>query len=83
MIFRTLRIALFAPTLLLMASCASGPEVKKAERWSSYPGCNAAQCKSWYDECSAECVNARSASVTECENKCRGKVPDCESACPG
>jgi hypothetical protein len=72
------------PALALLAACASsGPEVQKSARWSPYPGCNAKQCQSWYEECSAECVNAHSASVTECENKCRANVSNCESSCAG
>jgi hypothetical protein len=71
-----------AVAMFLAASCATS-EVSKSERWSTYPGCNAAQCKSWYEECSAECINDQSASVTECENKCRGRIPACEEACAG
>ena len=66
----------------IMAACATG-EVTKANRWEAYPGCNAAQCKSWYEECSSECINNQSATVTECENKCRAKIAACEEACPG
>lgn len=71
-----------ALALSLAAACATS-EVSKSERWSTYPGCNAAQCQSWYEECSAECINDQSATVTECENKCRAKIPACQEACAG
>lgn len=77
-----LMASLGALALGLVAACATA-EVTKSARWSSYEGCNAAQCRSWYEECSAECINEQSASVTECENKCRGKIPACEDACSG
>lgn len=81
---KPLAVLLFPSVLAaaLVAGCAS-TEVKKSERWSSYPGCNAAQCRSWQEECSSECINAQSASVNECENKCSAKLAECESACPG
>lgn len=77
-----LLISLGALALGVAAACAT-TEVSKSDRWSTYPGCNAAQCQSWYEECSAECINQQSASVTECENKCRAKLPSCEEACSG
>ena len=74
-------LAFLAPIAVaaVLGACASS--MQKAERWAPYPGCNAGQCKTWYEECSAECINMRTMSVTECENRCRARVPDCESAC--
>jgi hypothetical protein len=72
-------------TALLAAAalaCASS-QTSKSDRWAPYPGCNARQCQSWYDECSVECMGQKGMTVTECENKCRARVPECEAACPG
>jgi len=66
--------------LLVVTACASGG-VTKSARWAPYPGCNARQCQTWYDECSAECISEKRISVTECENKCRAPIPDCEASC--
>jgi hypothetical protein len=70
---------LFCAALAAFACASSTP--KKSVRWVPYSGCNAAQCKSWYEECAAECVNQREMGVNECENKCRANVPSCESSC--
>ncbi|MBI2377724.1 MAG: hypothetical protein HYV07_27225 [Deltaproteobacteria bacterium] len=68
---------------LLLTSCASSKDVTASGRWEKYPGCDAKQCQSWYEACSAECVNDQEATITECENKCRAKQSSCESSCPG
>ena len=78
---KTLVLLTFSALLsaLTIACAASGP--KKSVRWVPYAGCSAGQCKSWYEECSAECVNQHDMSTTECEAKCRANVPNCESQC--
>jgi hypothetical protein len=68
---------------VVFASACAGTEVRKSDRWASYPGCNEAQCRSWKSECEAECVNAQVTSVSECEAKCRSKLDPCLAACSG
>ncbi len=56
-------------------ACASAPR-----RWVAYPGCSAGQCQTWFEECRAECLNAKGA-VQECQDRCQAPVGECQSAC--
>lgn len=63
--------------------CACGPKVKKSDRWDAYEGCGEAQCQSWFEQCSTECMNGGEMGVTECENKCYSIKTKCLVDCPG
>ena len=62
------RVVFIFIALIFVFSCSS--KVKKTKIWKTYPGCNEAQCQSWYEECSSECLMRGNMGVTECENKC-------------
>lgn len=75
----------FALILTFTAALAVGFACAKrgSTRWQPYPGCDVAQCQSWFEECRAECMNARKHTVTECDNRCQAQVPACEAQCGG
>ena len=75
--------SLFVAALGLAAAIGACATSGTSPRWVPYAGCNANQCRSWYEECAAECINRHEATVTECENKCRANVGSCESSCGG
>lgn len=68
---------------LLLAACKTTSDAEKSDRWTPYPGCDANQCKSWYEACSADCINKKTMSVTECENKCLAHRASCDTSCGG
>ena len=74
---------LFALLLAASTGCRSQSDTTKSDRWTPYAGCDANQCKSWYEGCSAECINKKTMSVTECENKCLAHRQNCEGSCGG
>lgn len=73
-------LVLGALAAVAIAACAT---TGKSPRWVPYAGCDANQCRSWYEECAADCINRHEATVTECENKCRSNISSCESSCGG
>jgi hypothetical protein len=80
-IARLTRVWVVAGALLggaLWASCAT-----TSTRWEPYQGCTKAQCKTWADECVAECINKHTGSIEECNARCGGKVEACEASCGG
>jgi len=74
----SIRTSFLLGALALGLACASAPKL-----WDPYPGCTPKQCRTWADECAAQCINKGNSSTEQCNATCEQKVPGCESSCPG